>query len=172
LTENPLSAPASAPAGFPAAGASAALDRLGAARGRHREGALRFPWSRRDGLFEDLSGRARAGPALAPEAGRVRSTGVRVRGRVRARPGGDESVLLPGHRLHPARHRRDAGVRGPPGRRGLRVATAARRALGGARGRRHRPARAAERAGELGPGPRRRGLRVARGLPLGVLHPA
>src|SRR5215208_4194771 len=90
--------PSEALAGSPADGASAALDRLGAARGRHREGALRFPWSGRDGLLEDLSGRARAAPALAPEAGRVRPAGVRVRGRVRAGPGGDEPVLLSGHR--------------------------------------------------------------------------
>jgi hypothetical protein len=64
--------PSEALAGHPADGASAARDRLGAVRGRHREGALRFPWSGREGLFEDLSGRARAAPALAPEAGRVR----------------------------------------------------------------------------------------------------
>src|SRR5919107_5022241 len=99
--------PSEAPAGFPADGASVALDRFGAARGRHREGALRFPWSRRDGLFEDRSGRARAAPALAPDARRVRSTGVRIRGRVWAGTGGGETLLFFWHPLHPPPRRPD-----------------------------------------------------------------
>ena len=70
MTENPI-APAKRPQGFP----PTVLVLLGigsvSSPPPSRRGSS-TPWSWRDGLFEDLSGRARAAPALAPEAERVR----------------------------------------------------------------------------------------------------
>ncbi|CAA9447957.1 MAG: Integral membrane protein, partial [uncultured Rubrobacteraceae bacterium] len=160
-----------APAGYPADGPGAALYRIGPVWGRHRQGALRLPGTRRDRALEDLAGRAGPAPAVAPEARRLRPGRVRARRRLRARAGRDEPLALPGHRPDTARGGRDAGVPRAAWRRRRRFAAFAGRAVGRARRHGRAPACSPEHPGGDGPRPRGRDVRAARRGLMGLLHP-